>query len=518
MKYAHDRIRDHIDAYRAIYTKGSLLHTACSELGASRVSFQWFETPETLQVSRAGRAWSVCGPPPHFAPSRFVRIEVSWDNDSHRGLVWLPMCTSDGVFLWGGRWGILPFVRRFVKHGPEKESLVKNGPEKESRNAKGILEAFLEAWNHRREKEQEDQDEEQTEEDEEDGQQSEQDSDSLAKSPFSFLRKWSYFLTGSSGARGGRPWLAFEDHPSRASFRIAQTQVLTAQIEVRGLVLYDNWSADHRAVDAGDPVCPVHTSQDADAGLVRYLAANLPAKQGEPLESLGLAASLIPYLRENEPRRIVIATGSLLHAQPLQHPETPRVSTPTWHALEEALSKDETHLALMPLMAGGANLLTAFTFFRGYTHENGIVVSVSAAHKLALHRQQRFHYGVPWLARPEELDQLEWKLAKNKGLRRRKWRPEILVDAAVVGHDYQSLGAVSNQKARLEGRFRMPLDGRQLPWPGRCRGVQRRNLEDPTDGAHLVGTYRAVLSLDIEEEARPAQPGDKLANLHGNKG
>jgi hypothetical protein len=452
----------------------------------------------------------------HPGRSRFTRVEVCQqgkDGKQRRAVAFLPMCDDEGLFLWNGRVGVLPRVRRVPsKREPEAAD---PGIILE---AEDVFEAWLSSFDH-------------------------------PLSPIKLLDCLNELLLG---ARRSRAWLLFEDYPSKAASLIARTTVILASISESGLKTEKQWGWPHRELTGSEipPLCPVHTGQDG-AGLTRYLAFEAPSSlragggssPPKKLESgsfradsphahsssaedeegsrglrTGLASLLIPYLAGDEPRRSLIACSTMTHAQALKRSERPRVRTRAWEALEEPVP--------------GTNLLTAFAFWHGYNHEDALVISRSAAAKLAMGREASLYYGIPWMADPEEPKRLqaEW-LGGREGwpessheppLRRRKLVPRVEIDSLLAGIDVVELPDSVDVVSRLEGRFRWPAFGRQVPWPARARAV--RVFGDMTsphradNDTSVIGPYRAILKVDLVEEQRPAQPGDKLSNLHGNKG
>jgi hypothetical protein len=161
------------------------------------------------------------------------------------------------------------------------------------------------------------------------------------------------------------------------------------------------------------------------------------------------------------------------------------------------------------------NLLTAFAFMGGANFEDALVVSASAARKLSLGRKTTLHYGLPWAAPDWAVANLKTRLedlrTRGEALPR-KHVPEIEVAALMTSHreEFKTLDET--------GRLMAELDGPQFPWPARVMG-----WTDVSDAAYpreptRVSRWKGLIEVVIEEVVRPAQVGDKLANLHGNKG
>ena len=356
-------------------------------------------------------------------------------------------------------------------------------------------------------------------------------------SPFKlkgFLQKLYNLLI--SGSDSGTAWLTPVESESPIGEQIAQSTVITAKFSRGPILKVSSWGSELRSRDK--LFCDLHTPGSNKAGLVKHLAlkidirATLPTSEMVPtteappapetisaseiqpdLLHLGLAAHMIPYVKHSEPRRLLLACGGIAHAEPLARPQVPSVQSVVEGAFRQLLSPQEPE-TLLP----GTNLMTAFTFFKGWNHEDGIVISQSAAKKLQLKRHEELCYPVPWAADP-----VNEKILRNlRGAKQRGEIPRVDVDWALVDFDEKSIRFLSAKKA-WSGRFPVELDGRRYPWPADVEIKEVVCFDSPYNSnkpppAHQPTTCRAHITLSLTERLRDAQPGDKIFNRHGNKG
>ena len=129
---------------------------------------------------------------------------------------------------------------------------------------------------------------------------------------------------------------------------------------------------------------PVHTPENARAGLTRYLPEGREIGDDGKLVrnrqpgTWGPSTSRIPYRLHDTPRRLMLGASLQTHAVHLQQEELPalRVDNAGWEP-------------------PGCNLRAAISAFDGWTHEDAIVVSESAARKLATRHRYEVRILVP---------------------------------------------------------------------------------------------------------------------------
>ena len=166
-------------------------------------------------------------------------------------------------------------------------------------------------------------------------------------------------------------------------------------------------------------------------------------------------------------------------------------------------------------LALGKNLHVAYLPYKGYNHEDGMVISESAASKLSSHHAYKVDYDVV----PETV--------ANKSLLKRyfpgKFTAEQLANLDESG--YAKVGAVVKfgdpVYAVLEKREPSPED--------RILGRLHKNLVNPyrlatelwhnEEQGEVVDTHTESKAVRILlRSKKPLEVGDKLTGLHGNKG
>jgi hypothetical protein len=122
-------------------------------------------------------------------------------------------------------------------------------------------------------------------------------------------------------------------------------------------------------------VCPFETPEGPNIGKVFTIAVGAEIRErrlvvvdARPEASLGLSASMLPFLEHNDPNRLLMATNMLRQGMPLSQPE------PAW--VQTGLEPDA------PDFWCGHNLLTAFVSWGAGTSEDGILLSESAARRM----------------------------------------------------------------------------------------------------------------------------------------
>lgn len=264
---------------------------------------------------------------------------------------------------------------------------------------------------------------------------------------------------------------------------------------------------------------PFHTPESENIGLIRHLGYGVRVSDDRTLESeddgpsMGVLSRCIPYLCHDDPRRVLMGCNFLAQAQAVEGAERPHVRTKFEAELLGALP-DESQPPPM-----GRNLRVGFMFWQGLNYEDAIVVSKSAALKLAMREIRTVSVPIPSFVTFDDRDDGEFE----KGLR----RPETLVREgdllAKVVYSPMRLGL------RLKGlpdevkrdiepfTHSIPYADYNLRSPCTGKIINRAETYLVEAGAPSAPRYRARVDFTIEIE-RPLQVGDKLANRHGNKG
>lgn len=122
-------------------------------------------------------------------------------------------------------------------------------------------------------------------------------------------------------------------------------------------------------------VCPFETPEGPNIGRAFTIAIGaeirdrrLVVVDERPEASLGLSASMLPFLENNDPNRLLMAANMLRQGIPQNQPE------PAW--VQTGLEPDA------PDFWCGHNLLTAFVSWGPATSEDGIILSESAARRM----------------------------------------------------------------------------------------------------------------------------------------
>jgi hypothetical protein len=122
-------------------------------------------------------------------------------------------------------------------------------------------------------------------------------------------------------------------------------------------------------------VCPFETPEGPNIGRAFTIAVGAEIRDRQlvmiderPEASLGLSASMLPFLENNDPNRLLMAANMLRQGIPHNHPE------PAW--VQTGLEPDALDFWC------GHNLLTAFVSWGPATSEDGIILSESAARRM----------------------------------------------------------------------------------------------------------------------------------------
>jgi len=155
---------------------------------------------------------------------------------------------------------------------------------------------------------------------------------------------------------------------------IDDTNWLARQTHLRRLYLPEDDAQFHPSQIGR--VCPLETPEGPNVGRVLYLSVGAEVREerivivdDSPQAALGLSASMVPLLEHNDLPRQLFGCNMRRQWLPLGEHEPALVQTGTEPQGGEAWC--------------GRNLLTAFIFWKGMNYEDGIVVSESAARKLA---------------------------------------------------------------------------------------------------------------------------------------
>jgi hypothetical protein len=234
---------------------------------------------------------------------------------------------------------------------------------------------------------------------------------------------------------------------------------------------------------------PVHTPENARAGLTRYLIDGWDIDDdgrlacGPAPGDWGPSISRIPHAWHDAPRRLMLGASLQARAVPLESAE-PRSTSGT--------SRDG--------FPPGRRLRAAFSTLFGWTHEDAIVISRSAAEKLASKPQPAVTVHVPVGCSDV--------IVRAVGDQVR--RGDHLVRGRI---DLYALGARRDEALKWcgaeDGWVTVAIPGASAPHDGTVMDLKRA----PLDGSRYRERIRFAL-----RGASPATVGDKLATWHGVKG
>lgn len=228
----------------------------------------------------------------------------------------------------------------------------------------------------------------------------------------------------------------------------------------------------------------------------------------EAAQGLGPISATIPFLRNNDPRRVLMGCNMLAQAAMISKAEPPFVQT----GAESVLRKIYPQL----FKQSGVNLRIGFMFWHGYNYEDAVVVSESAAAKLRTQTVRRVTMPVPAYLEfvDDDADTNFRGGVRRPGSRVREGDPLIRVKCnpqrlhvSVPSRLYQPQGSSESEIPWKDYSFESPCAGTIL----------RARIVPLWDTEISASNFRARVEFAIRLD-RPLQIGDKLCNRHGNKG
>jgi len=301
-----------------------------------------------------------------------------------------------------------------------------------------------------------------------------------------------------------------------------------------------------RDVDDNDlgKICPVQTPQGPSLGLRLYLArhASIDVRSRcivarpdlESGDSLGDAASLIPFVNHDDVARALMGTNMMRQALALERPEPPLIQT-GWE--KELGSRPEVppYFKAEGLLALGTNLLVGYLPWGLDTFEDGVVVSVSGAATLTSVQEKVFWIEEKRVWRRGGYGLLE--ITRNNGhldsraLGKLDSGGVVKVGEKVCNGDVLASAIV---RGRRVSRKTDIIDALLEVAYGEDLAAEDQSLRFNYDGegevleivdSALVGTPSLPLGEGVSRRVgvrvrlkRPVSVGDKLTGRHGNKG
>lgn len=290
-------------------------------------------------------------------------------------------------------------------------------------------------------------------------------------------------------------WLVPLDEPLRERLEILERRVETVRLGSRG----DQWSwsrnhklfPDDLRMSLVDGIDPVHTPESARAGLTRYLCEGWTVGDegrlvaGSGASAWGPSTTHIPHRRHDGPRRLMLGASLQARSVSLVASDRPPVAAGegTW-------------------TPPGRLLRASFAMREGWTHEDALVISETAAAKLECRTTRITRVLIPSVATRVELGGVDAgavEVAHGHALAR------AYIDAFALGlrrHDAERDGA-------KDGWVEVALPAAVAPFAGKVARVTRQVIRTPF--------WREMITFEIERTSR-VQVGDKLSTRHGIKG
>jgi hypothetical protein len=309
-------------------------------------------------------------------------------------------------------------------------------------------------------------------------------------------------------------WLRRVSPRSDLAEAVARRQVLTVALGENGLPRVSQKSG-HRvrpAIGHDRGIDPVHTPEDKEKiRFVGYLGVGVGIKEGRLVLPEGCLVHLspstvrIPFARFDAPRRLLIAAN--MQAQAVE-------------VLDGRKAVPLVRVADAGSDPPGIDLRVGYLAWRGLNHEDGWVLSRSAARKLSTINTRVQAVPIPALeAAPEILVHEGETVRRGQVLLRRRASPALLapdMDGLVA------LGPLNCDLIRLELERDESVEAGTS---GTVVKVEVWNLATgeggPGDEFYVprgtAGNYRMVVRFYLRQEL-PLEAGDKLANRHGHKG
>jgi len=242
----------------------------------------------------------------------------------------------------------------------------------------------------------------------------------------------------------------------------------------------------------------VHTPENAHAGLTRYLCEawsvgdNGQLVPGVTASQWGPSAGHVPHRLNDAPRRLML--GASLQAKAVR-------------LLEEDLPFEPVNNEAGA--APGRNLCAIFSALGGWTHEDAIVLSESAANKLRRELIRQIEVLVPAIA--NYVDAPNVAEGEFKDVRRGDLLAHAYIDAFALGlrrHEAEQYGA-------QDGCIEVALPGAVAPFDGQLFHVERHKYF--ADARVRSSRWRERITFWIRRTTS-AGLGDKLSTRHGIKG
>lgn len=241
---------------------------------------------------------------------------------------------------------------------------------------------------------------------------------------------------------------------------------------------------------------PVHTPENSRAGLARFIGVgfevgNEDSNEGRLVQvadrsrmpehvfpDMSHSSASIPFASSNTPRRLMLGAALQTQAVPLVNDMTEEHQWPH-----------------------GVELLASYSLFDGWTHEDGYVVSQTAADRLQASIDRQIVVLVPAAA-----TNVEVLVQENSQLRRGESLIKAYIDLFAMGLSIPEAHACHSSNGWLE----IKVKGNYVDTDCTVTKVEIQPTPESPRYSHLV-----ILSV---RHLQPLGVGDKLSTRHGLKG
>lgn len=268
---------------------------------------------------------------------------------------------------------------------------------------------------------------------------------------------------------------------------------------------------------------PFHTPEGTEIRLTGRLGIGVAITPDRRLApppglALGPSTSRLPFAGFNDPRRLLMAANMQTQAVDVEGAEKPLATVDGLGDAQLSSRSSEScgPLSCRALDPPGVNLRVAYLAWQGWNHEDGWVISESAARRLAAVETTQLTLERKSLELDEPaLMKVGQAIHRGELLIRRRFAPALLTD------DLEVLASLQDFDETISAT---PEVGDYAPHDGEVVSLESFDLLDESGlpegmiaAAGLAARVRRVFRVAIRRKL-PLSVGDKLANRHGHKG
>ncbi|NCC96460.1 MAG: hypothetical protein EOM02_06420, partial [Synergistales bacterium] len=321
------------------------------------------------------------------------------------------------------------------------------------------------------------------------------------------------FWTSRSVRSGLVKALPLDDSNSLRCLELERQVTMASKVQTNGRVRLPHVSHKYR-------LCPFHTPESEKIGLQLFMAATAhrgedgsgikPAEKDEEQSLFSVAVGMVPYPHHNDGPRLMMGGKNLKQAeQKIEGGEQSLVPGYIEGSRGKKLEALEGYLdeagQFRPYL--GSNALVAVMPWKGFTYEDGLVVSRSFSEKLKM-KPKRQPTG--------KIYELKDEMLFQAGV---KDFPELIEE---IERQVRDLAKERNKTYTFDEPLPLPrvLAGERshfYPWfmPGTLIGVSVKSVRDRKRKDSLKSKVEVVYEFEI---VRPLRIGDKITGRNGNKG